>query len=99
MTNKKTSESKKVIWLILLLMAIILFILGLTTSNLFFNLIAIVLATAFYKYGDNIVFKELNTKRLLKKEQSDIVKHATKEVIVSGKLFKKTKWSDRDEHR
>lgn len=55
-------SKEKFKWSLLLFVAILSFIISLTTGNMVFNIIAIVLAVIIYKNGDEILFSSINKK-------------------------------------
>lgn len=56
-------EDNKTKWLLLLLLAIVLFLFGLNTGNLSFNFLSILLSFVVYKYGYKTLFSEFDKQR------------------------------------
>lgn len=84
-------KNKKVFWLLLLFIAILLFILSIATGYTLFSIISLVLGVFIYKNGDSILFKEYNEKSKRKREQIMIVREASKTIIKDNTLIKKNK--------
>ena len=82
-------KAEKIKWLSLLLVAIVSFILSLITKQLFFNVIAILLAIYIYKDGDAVLFKEYNERSKSKREQGKIMREASRKIILEGKFKNK----------
>lgn len=85
-----TEENKaKTKYLLIVMLALILFVLGLITSNLIYTISALILASFGYLKGDNVLFKEYNANRKKKLEESQKVRDAQKQIVKDGSLFKK----------
>ncbi|MGM0216826.1 hypothetical protein [Enterococcus sp. AZ109] len=76
-------------WFGLLYAIILLFLLNLSLQVSFLNIVIIGIAVIIYKYGSPIMFKEYEEKRKKKLNDSQVIKDAAREVLASGKLFKK----------
>ncbi|MBO0419423.1 MAG: hypothetical protein ACRCVH_03475 [Vagococcus fluvialis] len=81
-------SKEKFKWSLLLFVAILSFIISLTTGNMVFNIIAIVLAVIIYKNGDEILFSSINKKNKEKREQARVLKEASRTIIKEGRLKK-----------
>ncbi|MEG0078198.1 hypothetical protein [Enterococcus sp.] len=81
--------NEKFKWYVLLMVAIGLFATNLFMQNLLINFVVIVLAGFIYHYGSPILFKEYNERQKQKLQASQEIREATREVLSSGKLFKK----------
>lgn len=79
----------KFFWYVLVLLAISLFVLSLSYAQPLLNVLVILLAICFYKYGDQVIFSEYNKKREWKKRQGEEINTATRTIIQEGRLFKK----------
>lgn len=82
-------SKEKFKWSLLLFVAILSFIISLTTGNMVFNIIAIVLAVIIYKNGDEILFSSINKKNKEKREQARVLKEASRTIIKEGRLKNK----------
>ncbi|WP_242595776.1 hypothetical protein [Candidatus Enterococcus myersii] len=82
-------NSEKFKWYSLLMVAIGLFVTNLFMQNLLINGVIIILAGIIYHYGSPILFKEYNDRQKQKLQASQEIRAATREVLSSGKLFKK----------
>ena len=76
-------SKEKFKWSLLLFVAILSFIISLTTGNMVFSIIAIV-----YKNGDEILFSSINKKNKEKREQARVLKEASRTIIKEGRLKK-----------
>lgn len=81
-------SKEKFKWSLLLFVAILSFIISLTTGNMVFSIIAIVLAVIIYKNGDEILFSSINKKNKEKREQARVLKEASRTIIKEGRLKK-----------
>lgn len=86
----------KVVWTLLLLLAISLFATSVVTGNSLLNIITIPLALIIYRFGNDTLFGEYVSKNKEKRELSKQVNEAMKETIKSGRLFKKDLDSETD---
>lgn len=82
-------NSEKFKWYSLLMVTIGLFVTNLFMQNLLINGAIIILAGIIYYYGSPILFKEYNERQRQKLQNSQVIREATREVLSSGKLFKK----------
>ncbi|MBO1306272.1 hypothetical protein JZO70_08880 [Enterococcus sp. 669A] len=76
-------------WCGILYITILLFVLNLSLQVSFLNIVIIGIAIIIYKYGSPVMFKEYEEKRKKKLNDSQVIKDAAREVLSSGKLFKK----------
>lgn len=80
--------TNKFLWLSLLWLDIGLFILSLTFTNYWLNLVVILLALLIYKQGNSALFSLYNTKMSEKRTQEVMLKEATQKIVSSGRLFR-----------
>ncbi|MGM0125522.1 hypothetical protein IGI37_002921 [Enterococcus sp. AZ194] len=87
----KSAQKEKIKWLAILFLAVGCFVLALTTQQVLFNLITILLAIVVYRFGQPILFKEYDEKRKKKYEEAIKIRQAAQEAVVSKKVFKNKK--------
>ncbi|HEL1839076.1 TPA: hypothetical protein TX084_001545 [Streptococcus suis] len=64
-------KTKKAYWLTLLLVAVVLFLLGLNTGVYVFNLLAIGISFLVYRNGYDVLFKEYDDSQKEKRETAE----------------------------
>lgn len=64
--------NNKFFWVCILFLACVLFILGLLTNNIVFNIVSIILSIVIFSKGDSILFEEYNNNK--KKEKIELKK-------------------------
>ncbi|MEK4948654.1 hypothetical protein [Carnobacterium sp. FSL W8-0810] len=69
--NARIKNSEKTKWLSLLLLATLLFLIGLTTKHYIFYILATSLAFYVRKNGYNALFKEYDNKQLAKRMKAE----------------------------
>lgn len=85
----KSSKKEKLKWTALLLMAVVLFLVSLSTQVYTLNIIVIGLSLHIYKNGNSILFREYEERQNKKLEDVKLVREATQTVLESNKIFKK----------
>ncbi|MDW8741830.1 hypothetical protein Q7W37_02050 [Streptococcus suis] len=78
-------KTKKAYWLTLLLVAVVLFLLGLNTGVYVFNLLAIGISFLVYRNGYDILFKEYDDSQKEKRETAERIYAALREGKKKGK--------------
>ncbi|HEL1639604.1 hypothetical protein K6V33_04430 [Streptococcus suis] len=72
-------KTKKAYWLTLLLVAVVLFLLGLNTGVYVFNLLAIGISFLVYRNGYDVLFKEYDDSQKEKRETAEKIYAALRE--------------------
>ena len=72
-------KTKKAYWLTLLLVAVVLFLLGLNTGVYVFNLLAIGICFLVYRNGYDVLFKEYDDSQKEKRETAEKIYAALRE--------------------
>ncbi|HFU4376329.1 TPA: hypothetical protein ACGO88_000013 [Streptococcus suis] len=72
-------KTKKTYWLTLLLVAVVLFLLGLNTGVYVFNLLAIGISFLVYRNGYDVLFKEYDDSQKEKRETAEKIYAALRE--------------------
>ncbi|HFU3788849.1 TPA: hypothetical protein ACGPF1_001246 [Streptococcus suis] len=72
-------KTKKAYWLTLLLVAVVLFLLGLNTGVYAFNLLAIGIGFLVYRNGYDVLFKEYDDSQKEKRETAEKIYAALRE--------------------
>ncbi|HFI0149570.1 TPA: hypothetical protein ACGO3A_000681 [Streptococcus suis] len=72
-------KTKKAYWLTLLLVAVVLFLLGLNTGVYVFNLLAIGISFLVYRKGYDVLFKEYDDSQKEKRETAEKIYAALRE--------------------
>ncbi|HEL1585037.1 hypothetical protein F9856_01105 [Streptococcus suis] len=72
-------KTKKAYWLTLLLVAVVLFLLGLNTGVYAFNLLAIGISFLVYRNGYDVLFKEYDDSQKEKRETAEKIYAALRE--------------------
>lgn len=78
-------KTKKAYWLTLLLVAVVLFLLGLNTGVYVFNLLAIGISFLVYRNGYDVLFKEYDDSQKEKRETAERIYAALREGKKKGK--------------
>ncbi|HEM4664998.1 TPA: hypothetical protein U1Z98_000817 [Streptococcus suis] len=72
-------KTKKAYWLTLLLVAVVLFLLGLNTGVYAFNLLAIGISFLVYRNGYDVLFREYDDSQKEKRETAEKIYAALRE--------------------
>lgn len=67
----KKQNREQILWLALLFVALMLFVTGIKSGNLWFNFGAIILGIIIYKCGYSILFSEFDKKMKNKREEAE----------------------------
>lgn len=79
----------KIRWSIVLLADIVLFIFALLSGKIALNVGVIALSIIIYKYGNPVLFKEIDNKKRKQLAESKAIREAVEKVIQDKKLFSK----------
>lgn len=64
-------KNNRIVWVLLLLVACGLFLVGLNTNNYIYNLLTVVIAFVIYRNGYSVLFGEYDKKQNAKRVQSE----------------------------
>lgn len=76
--HARTKNPEKEKWMFLLLLATLLFLIGLTTKHYLFYILATSLAFYVRKNGYNVLFKEYDNKQLAKRIEAEAMMNKIK---------------------
>ena len=79
----------KIRWSIVLLADVVLFIFALLSGKIALNVGVIALSIIIYKYGNPVLFKEIDNKKRKQLAESKAIREAVEKVIQDKKLFSK----------
>lgn len=72
-------RTKKTFWLLILLAAIVLFLMGLNSGNYVFNILAVIISLIIYRYGYESLFKDYDDSQKAKRETAEKIYEALRE--------------------